>query len=246
MKYIIKKQINRMWNYYRFRKITTRYLFDKPRTLYHPLPWMGLMEAKRGNGSPIRLNYVINKISHIKGSVFDFGSAEGYFSISLAEKGFHVLGLEASKSRYDISKLVAEILDIKNVSFLNIKVDEKILINFPSFDYTICFAVWHHWVRYFGFNSAEKMLKILWDKTTKFMFFETGLEELPDEYGMPKIEGNNDEWLINYLKKTLPNSKVIILGQAPAFPPEQFKSNKTKYDDESFLRNIYCIEKSNI
>ena len=42
------------------------------------------------------------------------------------------------------------------------------------------------------------------------------------------------------------NSKISIIGKAPAFPPEQFNSDKTKYDDESYMRNIYCIERINV
>lgn len=240
---LIKKRIKNIFNRIKFRYLTTKYFFDKPKTLYHPLPWMGLKKSKRGKGSQIRLDFILDKIGDDRGSVFDFGSAEGFFAISLAEKGFYVLGLEAKKDRYEISKLVAEMIGLKNISFVNMKVDEKNLPAFPSFDFTICLAVWHHWVRYFGFESADKMLKTLWNKTGKYMFYETGLAELPDEFGMPKIKGDNDVWLLKYLNDTLSNSKISIIGLAPAFSPEQFKSKKTKYDNESFKRNIYCIEK---
>lgn len=240
---LMKKGINKIFHRLKFRYLTTKYFFDQPITLYHPLPWMGLYEAKRGKGSQIRLDLINKVLNNQIGSVFDFGSAEGFFSISLAEKGYNVLALEAKRDRYEIVKLVSKILALKNISFMNMKVDEKNIINFPIFNYTLCLAVWHHWVRYFGFDNAEKILVVLWEKTTKYMFFETGLAELPEDIGMPELKGDPDDWLLKYLNNTLLNSKISIIGQAPSFPPEQFKSNKTKYDDESYLRNIYCIEK---
>lgn len=241
----MKNLIKRIFYKIKFRYLTTKYFFDKPMTLYHPLPWMGIHNAKRAKGTKLRFDLINRVLNDNKGSVFDFGCAEGFFSISLAEKGYNVLALEAGSHRYHIAKLVSEILCIKNISFMNVKVDKEKIKYFPVFQYTLCLAVWHHWVRYFGFNNAEKMLIILWGKTTKYMFFETGLSELPKEYGMPKIEGDYDEWLVNYLKTILSDSDISVIGQAPAFPPKQFESTKTKHDDESFLRNIYCIEKIN-
>jgi hypothetical protein len=246
MKNLIKKQIKKIFYRTKFRYLTTKYFFDKPMTLYHPLPWMGINHAKRAKGTKIRFDLINRILDDNKGSVFDFGCAEGFFSISLAEKGYNVLSLEAKKDRYEIVKLVSKILGLNNISFLNMKVDENTIKHFPVFNYTLCLAVWHHWVRYFGFENAENILITLWSKTTKYMFFETGLSELPKEYGMPKIEGDYDKWLVNYLESILPNSEISVIGQAPAFPPEQFASMKTKHDDESFLRNIYCIKKINI
>lgn len=245
MKALIKKTINRLINKLKFRYLTTRYFLDKPKTLYHPLPWIGLNKAKRGKGSKVRLELINKVLNGSVGSVFDFGCAEGYFSISLAKDGHNVLALETKKDRYEIAKLVSDIVGLKNISFLNMKVDEKKIKYFPISDFTLCLAVWHHWVKYFGFDNAEKMLKTLWEKTNKYMFFETGLEELPESFGMPKIKGDADEWLINYLKNTLGNSKISVIGKAPAFPPEQFTSKSTKYDDESYVRNIYCISRIN-
>lgn len=243
MKKLVKKKIKKIICKVKFRYLTTRYFLDKPKTLYHPLPWMGLNEAKRGKGSEIRLELINKELKGSLGSIFDFGCAEGYFSISLAKNGHNVLSLEAKKDRYEICKLVSEMVGLKNISFLNLKVDEKNIRYFPTFDFTLCLAVWHHWVKYFGFDNAEKMLKTLWGKTNEYMFFETGLAELPEDFGIPKIEGDPDKWLINYLQNILGNSKISIIGKAPAFPPEQFNSDKTKFDDESYLRNIYCIER---
>ncbi len=226
-----------------FRWLTTKYFIGKPQVLYHPLPWLGLEKAKRGKGSQKRLDLILNEMGDENGSVFDFGCAEGFFSISLAKKGFLVTGLEQKRDRFKIAQLASDMLGVKNVSYFNLKVDETYVSCFPSFDFILCLAVWHHWVRFFGFDCANRMLKILWQKTNKIMFFETGLSELPESFNMPEISGDPDVWLHEFLEELLPDSAVNVIGEAPSFPPDQFRSTTTKFDSISYKRKIYKIER---
>ncbi|MCK5020894.1 MAG: methyltransferase domain-containing protein [Candidatus Peribacteraceae bacterium] len=239
----IKEKVRSLLNKIYFRWLTTRYFIGKPQVLYHPLPWLGLEKAKRGKGCQARLDFILNEIGAITGSVLDFGCAEGFFSISLAQKGFLVTGLEQKKDRVRIAQLASDMVGVENLCFLNLKVNEVNISNFPRFDFTLCLAVWHHWVRFFGFDSAKKMLKILWQKTNCIMFFETGLSELPDSFNMPEICGDPDKWLHKLLEELLPDSAVEVLGEAASFPPEQFTSKDTKFDSNSYKRKIYKIER---
>tara|TARA_B100000989_G_scaffold296399_1_gene279588 strand:+ start:864 stop:1745 length:882 start_codon:yes stop_codon:yes gene_type:complete len=76
--------------------------------------------------------------------VLDVGSAEGYFSFYMALQGAEVVGLELDSLRVEKSKLVAEQISEKKVSFYSRDLSEHKWVNeFGKFDYAFCYAVLH-------------------------------------------------------------------------------------------------------
>lgn len=223
------------------RLLTTRYFFSKRETLYHPVTIdSGEVRAKREQGTYERVDLIESILGQEPSSVLDIGSAEGYFSMALAKKGNFVVAIEGKKQRAMIGQITARMHAINNVSFYNFNLDIDVAKTLPSFDNVLCLAVWHHWIRLQDLNYANELLKIIWSKTNKRMFFETGLTELPAEFN---LEGRDETWLLANIKSVLGNVKLTKLAETSSFSSEQFLESGTKHDSEIFKRKLYLIER---
>lgn len=243
MNYGLKNKLEEMRLKLRLRWLTTKFFFDKPRLFYQPLPWCGIETAKRDNGSRQRLVQILRELGDTKGSVLDVGSSVGFFSIALAEQGNFVTGIEGGKRNFDISQCAAAMADVKTASFVNMEVTAKTVKILPRFDFVFCLSIWHHWIRYFGIGDAMSILESLWHRTGNSIFFDTGLDELPEYFNIPEFEIDPDAWLNDKLQTACPGGEVRIIGQSNAFPSEQFLSTNTKKENSSVTRNLYCIKR---
>ncbi|MDC0470421.1 class I SAM-dependent methyltransferase [Candidatus Pseudothioglobus singularis] len=223
------------------RLLTTRYFFSPKEALYHPVELNDKpFNAKREKGSHERLEVILSIIGDTPSSILDIGSAEGYFSMNLAKKGNFVVAIEGKKQRAMIGQILARNNNLNKVSFYNLNLDVDSANALPEFDNVLCLAVWHHWVRIKDLDYANKLLAVIWSKTKKRMFFETGLEELPEHF---KLKGNDEEWLLDNLSSTLLESKVVEISESTSFAAEEFMSSKVKSESSSFKRKLYLIER---
>ncbi len=223
------------------RLLTTRYFFSPKQALYHPVELDDkAFDAKREKGSHERLKVILSIIGDRPSSILDIGSAEGYFSMNLAKKGNFVVAIEGKKQRAMIGQILARNNNINNVSFYNLNLEIDDANALPDFDNVLCLAVWHHWVRLYDLDYANELLATIWAKTKKRMFFETGLDELPESF---KLKGNDERWLIDNLSTSLKNSKVVEISESTSFSAEEFTSSKVKSESLSFKRKLYLIER---
>jgi SAM-dependent methyltransferase len=221
--------------------LTTRYFFSPKQALYHPVELDDkAFDAKREKGSHERLKVILSIIGDRPSSILDIGSAEGYFSMNLAKKGNFVVAIEGKKQRAMIGQILARNNNINNVSFYNLNLEIDDANALPDFDNVLCLAVWHHWVRLYDLDYANELLATIWAKTKKRMFFETGLDELPESF---KLKGNDERWLIDNLSTSLKNSKVVEISESTSFSAEEFTSSKVKSESLSFKRKLYLIER---
>ena len=224
------------------RALTKKYLFFSREVLYHPINIdNGGTRAKREQGTYERVELIESIIGQEPSSVLDIGCAEGYFSMALAKNGNFVTALEGKKQRALIGQVTARMNGINNVAFYNCNLDTEMAKTLPVFDNVLCLAVWHHWVRLQDLDYANKLLKMIWSKTKKRMFFETGLTELPVEF---KLNGRDETWLLANLNSVLGDIKITKLGESSSFSSETFLEVGTKHDSETFKRMFYLIERA--
>ena len=222
--------------------LTNKYILFKKETLYHPVSFSdGVVKAKRENGTIQRLKLIESIIEEEPSSILDIGSAEGFFSMALAQRGNFVAAFEGKKQRSMIGQITARKNGINNVAFYNSNLDIEIAKSLPVFDTVLCLAVWHHWVRLHDLEYANKLLQVIWSKTDKRMFFETGLTELPDDF---KLKDRDEEWLLKNMKSVLGDVKISKLGESSSFSSETFRKTATKLDSAEFKRVFYMIEKN--
>jgi len=223
------------------RLLTRKYFFSIQQALYHPVE-LGekTVKAKREKGSHERLKVIQSIIGDKPSSILDIGSAEGYFSMNLAKKGNFVVAIEGKKQRAMIGQILARNNSINNVSFYNFNLDIESANTLPDFDNVLCLAVWHHWVRLYDLDYANELLATIWERTKRRMFFETGLDELPESF---KLKGNDEKWLLENLSTNLKNANVVEISESTSFSAEEFTSSKVKLESSTFKRKLYLIEK---
>lgn len=238
---MLKDHILRFLDFISFRLYTTQFFIDSPKSDYQPLPWLGINTARRGIGTEERFKAIecfLNQRGIRGGSSLDLGSNLGFFSLKLAEKGFCAFGVERTKTFRKLGLMAAEKIT-GNGTFCPIPFDINLEnVKFlPNPNVTLCLSIWHHWVKFLGFESASSILKTIWDKTIDVMFFESGESEIESEYGVPFNGELPSKWLEGYLSK-LPNAKVACLGKFDAFPPKALRGTTI------VQRHLFVVEKT--
>jgi len=187
---------------------------------YQPLPWIGIGRAQRGQGTEERWIAIDKHLGNYSiSSAMDIGCNVGYFCFSLAAKGIPTLGVEMNDRYFRIAKYTNQKIKTSKIALCNMTVNIDTVRLLPNVDAILLLSVWHHWVRYYGFQIATKMLSCVWAKCNKIMFFETGESEMPSEFSLPNMGSTPETWLKEYLASVCSNSKVTNLGQFKAFSP---------------------------
>jgi hypothetical protein len=191
-----------------------------PHGIYQPVESLPVRAATRGAGSESRWSRMF-PIVHEQGveSAVDIGACEGYFSLKLAEAGIPTIAVEGDPRTYRTAIYAVRRSGLGNVGVLAMAVTPENVVAVPASDCSLCLSVWHHFVRYHGLDDATEMLSVIWERTGKVLFFDTGEDEMTPEYGLPAMTPEPRSWLGTYLAETCPGSRVEHLGTHRAFDP---------------------------
>ena len=206
-----------------------QFRFDAFPTLsYQPLPWLNRPKAKRATGTSQRWDFIKPELVHagVKSAV-DIGCNVGFFSFAMAEMGISVIGVDLDDKNLRMAMFARRRLAMANVGFLSMEVSPATASILPLADAALVLSVWHHWVKMFGLAEATRILAAIWDRTSSIMFFETGQQEMPAEFGMPVMNPSPAEWLAEYLGKTCEGASVRNLGEFKAFAPGGSETERT-------------------
>ena len=198
-----------------------QFQFDAfPSLRYQPLPWLNRPKAKRATGTSQRWDFIKPELitAGVKSAV-DVGCNVGFFSFAMGELGISVIGVDVDERNLRMAAFARRRLAMSNVGFLSMEVGPTTASILPRTDAALVLSVWHHWVKVFGLSDATRILSTIWDHTATIMFFETGQQEMPPEYGMPAMHPSPAEWLAQYLSETCEHSNVRSLGEFKAFAP---------------------------
>ena len=191
-----------------------------PRLPYQPLPALGKGDARRSDGTVQRWAVIEEQIRGAAiGSAMDVGCQIGYFDFALAEKGIPTLGVDLEDRSLRIARYAARKTETNDVGFLCMAVSPTTVGLLPTVDLVLVLSIWHHWVRAYGLEGATVILSRLWERCRVTMFFETGENEMPADYGLPAMLPTPKEWVGAYLEKTCAGAEVAHLGQFKAFGP---------------------------
>lgn len=182
---------------------------------YQPLPWIGLKNSRRTQGTIDRWKEM-EPFIETNSSVLDIGCDVGYFVFKCAQKGCLAWGVDNNMFAIITADYAKNKTGLANAHFFLDEIGENNITKLPEFDYIIYLSVFHHWCRYFGFEKSKAMLGDLFKKTKKGLFFEMGQEEMDPKFNVPKIEGDFKQWMENFLKETS-GRKVKCLGDFEVF-----------------------------
>lgn len=162
-------------------------VIEKRQPLYHPIfGCHALQEESLRKGFLDRnCDLVTNSLSYVsnknKVRIVDVGSNNGYVSHSLAQKGFHVIGLEINPDNLLLSQLIAAREGL-NASFSNIDIFELVRAGLGfagEVDVVLLFNVLHQLIFSVGLDEVKALLGWL-SHRVDWMFIELARRE---DYG---------------------------------------------------------------
>ena len=191
-----------------------------PHGLYQPVASLPRIRATRGGGSESRWEAILPVVrEQAVESAVDIGACEGYFSIMLGEAGIPTIALEGGPGAARTAMFAVRRSGLEDVGVLALTLTPGNVVAVPASDCTVCFSIWHHFVRYYGVDAATEMIATIWSHTGKVLFFDTGENEMTPDYGLPEMTPDARSWLSAYLGETCEGSRIEHLGTHAAFDP---------------------------
>ncbi len=168
--------------------------------------------------NPVRIEYILQNIrNHFKQKnelkILDIGCGGGIAAIALAQHGFAVTGVDASKRNISVAEVQRKRLKLRNISFIASTVEELALTKQNSFDVICALEVIEHVENVELFlQSAWSMLKpggLLFVSTINRTFKSLLLAKIGAEYILRCIPKGTHSW-----EKFLKPSEIITALQA--------------------------------
>lgn len=221
---------------------TRKYALFGSSITYQPLPWLNLVEGSRAVGCQRRLaaikKYLEEQLVKPK-VVLDVGANIGYFSLSFAETGVVAYAVEAEPLNVRIANIARNQMPPDTGAFVPLRMmcnteNAELL---PSSNVTLCLSIWHHWVLHMGLDGATQILRILLEKTSDVLFFDTGENEMPGYYNLPFAGSDSKAWVEEYLCGLNGGGGVSCLGEYEAFTPS------TDENAGNVTRSLFAIKK---
>lgn len=215
----ISDLLTKLLEYAQFRVDTTRFFVDKPSFDYQPLPWVGIKAANiRGKATVGRWKVIKRNLVKSDKTLKDIGSCVGYFCISATiELGLYTLGVDLNDRFLRISRYATPLSAKNKCNFIKLAIDKKTVSMLPKTDITLCLSIWHHWVSNYGLRDSTRILQKLWSSTNRILFFESGEEEVKQEFNLPFPNNQKaGDWLFKYLSTNLKNARVEKIAKFPA------------------------------
>jgi len=178
--------------------------------------------GEKGANSFKRLEAVLSRMPADARQVVDIGSNNGFFSIALGKRGYDVIGYEPYAAFARGARQICERFQITNVSFFVKPLDPSSSRDVFDCDVSLVLSVYHNWVKQYGFEGANEILRNIWSRTRKLMFFELA-STLDNQYiagfeTMPRM-GATDEECRAFMEREilggLSGGKIEFVGMMP-------------------------------
>jgi membrane-associated phospholipid phosphatase len=189
---------------------------------YQPLPWAGLHASRRPEAIESRWAAIEPVIEQVDaGSAIDVGANVGLYTLRLAEAGLVSVGVERDARFARMALYGRKKACLPDAGIMVVQLDPSNAEVLPVADATLVLSVWHHFVREHGLQPATALLAEIWRHTRKVMFFETGENEMPESWGLPRMTPDAATWLEQFLSHTCEGGWVRHLGAHEALDAEQ-------------------------
>lgn len=145
-------------------------------------------------------------------TVIDIGCAEGYFTVKCAAAGLLSLGIDIDEDRLKVAR--RKYGGSPGVSFTHWQLTPETIEDLFPADVYLLLSVYHHWHEEFGEETAEEMLRILGERSSKIVFEPPG-----QKLDRPTIDGYDGDSVKDYYRTllvTIFNEQITVnyLGEA--------------------------------
>jgi len=196
-----------------------------------PLPELGIdhgnpVTAGKGTASWEKWKLIESNLPLNARNAMDIGSNNGFFSLRLAQKGLFTLGIEPDLELLRLAEAAALRGKVDRVAFAALPVSPDNVNSLPSADVTIVMSVAQRWIRAYGRELGLAVVKALWEKTQRAMFFELPTaQQSTKEADILGFLGNTEaesEAGILRLLESMGGGKARLLGNlATDFRPDE-------------------------
>ncbi|MFD8734946.1 hypothetical protein ACFV06_08475 [Streptomyces sp. NPDC059618] len=201
-----------------------------PDGVYQPVPGVHVRKAKRSVGTGSRWAAMAPVVERLGvRSALDVGANVGYFPIKLAQRGIPSVALEADPKCVRTAMTAVRRNGLDNVAVMSLEFRPDTVGLLPATDCTLLLSLWHHLVRELGLGTATDLLRELWGRTGKVMFFDSGEDEMPGSFGLPRMVPTPDAWLTEYLEKNCAGGRVEHLGRHRAFDADGLPTDRALF-----------------
>lgn len=205
-----------------------------------PLPMLGIDASKDSAGggetSLKKRELILKNIPSDCLTAVDIGSYNGFFALELAQRGIWVTGYEPEPELLSVCHFLVRRLNLDNAAFFGAGINKDNVRFIPEADVALVLSVFHDWVWQGDYASALEILRTIWSKTRKVMFFE-----LPNTVENEKIArympsmGNNVQECEAYIQRMLEGlgaARIRLLS----FWPTDFRLKER--------RHLFIVEKT--
>ena len=110
--------------------------------------------------------------------MLDLGCAQGYFSLSLADQGATVVGIDVGAENITLCRALAVQNPTLDVTFRTMRIEELIEDSSESFDIVLGLSVFHHLAHQYGIDETKKLVANVLERNG-LLLIETALAEEP-------------------------------------------------------------------
>jgi len=179
----------------------------------------------------LRWNQIKKKLTKDKiNNILDLGSAEGIFLKKSSKLKIFSLGVEADERRFLLSNYINK---YRAYGVIFNKISLQFIKTLPKFNSALYLSVHHHILANLGEKKATLILKEIFNRCEKSMFFETAM-----------WNENSKNWNKNY-KKNLQNmteEKIIDFFNRLGAKKIEIIGNTKSYN-KGFKRPLFYIKK---
>jgi hypothetical protein len=153
-------------------------------------------------------------------NILDLGSAEGFFIKKFSDMGIFSLGIEGDERRFLVSNHTLNKNKYKNYAVVHNKIALKFVEKIPEFQSILYLSVHHHILAALGKKNANLILKEIFKKSKRSMFFETAMHDEKSKEWNNNYKINLKDISENNIKlffKKLGARKVEIIGYTKAY-----------------------------
>jgi hypothetical protein len=196
---------------------------------YQPLPWLGLDDGDRTEGTLSRWLAIRSVLAGLSGleTAVDIGANRGFFAIGLAELGLHTVAVERYPVAYRTALYASRKAGVaERVAVLTLDVDSESVALLPHADVVLFLSVWHHVVLRDGLDGASGQLREIWARTGRVLFFEAGDDGTESDPSWPSMAPDPRAWLLQYLSETCAGGDIRHLGEHPTSDAKRLWSKR--------------------
>jgi hypothetical protein len=187
---------------------------------YQPVPWIGRQSAPRASGTVSRWAAIREQVRECQvGTAVDLGCNTGYFVVRLSQEGIRVVGIDSSSRHLRTLKYVTRRAGLKQLGIMDLRITPETIALIPAADAILCLAMWHHMVKRWGVPAAEEMLRVIWKRAGRVLFFEAGGAEMPSEEYSLGMEGDSRSYYEEVLGRCCIGGRIVHLGLHQAVSP---------------------------